>query len=210
MLKKIFTALSLALVVCIAVNAQEDEKKNVLTVYAGPQLSTASANGGLSAKFSYLAGVQYERNAVFGDNFGLYGGLEYTAKGTKDFTFVDGHMDNYDLNYLQLNLGIKFYKEIWGIDGFALAGPYLAYGIGGESEQGSSGYTGDSFGDFGENFGFKRFDAGINVAVGAEFNGFVICAGYQKGFVDIADENLISNGYKNYGFYAKLGYSFKF
>ena len=31
--------------------------------------------------------------------------------------------------------------------------------------------------------------------------------GYQQGLMNIADEDLISNGYKNYGFYAKVGTS---
>lgn len=211
MFKKFLVALAVVLSIGASANAQdENSKKNVFVVYAGPQLSTASAGGGmtLSSKFSWLAGIQYERNSVFGEYFGLYGGIEYSAKGTKDFEFLDGHKDDYNLNYLQLNLGVKFAKEIWGIDGFAELGPYVAYGIGGKSTQGSSNYEGDSFGDFGENFGFKRFDAGLNVAIGADFSGFRIMAGYQRGFIDIADEQLISNGYKNYGFYAKVGYAF--
>ena len=106
------------LCVGMSANAQEgNSKKNLFVIYAGPQLSSASAGGGLtlSGKFSYLAGIQYERNAVFGEYFGLYTGLEYSAKGTKDLAFLDGRTDDYNLNYLQLNLGIKFSKEIWGV-----------------------------------------------------------------------------------------------
>ena len=58
--------------------------------------------------------------------------------------------------------------------------------------------------------GFKKFDAGINVGVGVEFSGFRIMVGYQQGLMNIADDQLIANGYKNYGFYAKVGYGFKF
>ena len=208
MMKKVLCAMALAL--CVVSASAQDDKKNVLVVYAGPQLSTASNSGGVTGKFSYLGGLQYERNSVIGEGFGLYGGIEYTAKGTKDFTFVDGHKDEYNLNYLQLNLGVKFEKEIWGIEGFGEVGPYVAYGIGGESEQGSTGYKGDSFGEFGDNFGFKNFDFGFRVALGAEFSGFRIMAGYQQGLTNIADDKLISNGYKNYGFFAAVGYGFKF
>lgn len=208
MIKKVF--LAIAMVLCVANASAQDDKKNVLVVYGGPQLSTASNTGGVTGKFSYLGGLQYERNGMFGEDFGLYGGIEYTAKGTKDFTFVDGHKDDYNLNYVQLNLGVKYAKEIWGINGFGEIGPYVAYGIGGESEQGTTGYKGDSFGDYGENFGFNNLDFGFRVAIGAEFSGFRVMAGYQQGLMNIADKQLISNGYKNYGFFAAIGYGFKF
>ena len=213
-MKKFFCAIMMAMFVTGAF-AQDDDKQNVIVAYVGPQFSMATIGGGgfsTGAKFSFLGGLQYERNAVFGDDFGLYGGLEYSAKGVKDFMFLDGHMDNYNLNYLQLNLGAKYSKEIWGIDGFGEVGPYLAYGIGGESEWGIFGYKCDSFGDFdfGKCLGFKKFDFGFRIAVGAEFSGFRIMAGYQQGLINVADKKLISNGYKNYGFYAAVGYGFKF
>ena len=208
MIKKVFCAIALAL--CVVSASAQDDKNNQLVIYAGPQLSTASNTGGVTGKFSYLGGFQYERNSLFGEGFGLYGGLEYTAKGTKDFTFVDNHKDDYNLNYLQLNLGVKYAREIWGIDGFGEIGPYVAYGIGGESKQGYTGYKGDSFGDFGDNFGFKKLDFGFRIAIGADFSGFRVMAGYQQGLINIADDQLISNGYKNYGFFAAIGYGFKF
>ena len=116
-------ACALALCAVVCANAQDNnEKKNSVFFYAGPQLSTAKCGGGmsLSGKFSYLGGVQYEHN--FSEMWGFYAGAEYTSKGTKDLMFVDGRSDNYTLNYVQLNLGGKFAKEIWGIDGFIEVG----------------------------------------------------------------------------------------
>ncbi|MBQ2857371.1 MAG: outer membrane beta-barrel protein [Bacteroidaceae bacterium] len=211
MIKKFLSVLTLTLCFVLVAKAQEDNsRKNKVIVYAGPQLSTANCGGGvaLSGKFSYLAGVQYEHD--LSDMWGFYAGAEYTSKGINGLEFMDGHEDDYTLNYVQCNLGVKFEKEIFGIDGLAEVGPYVAYGIGGNSTQGSTGYEGNSFGEFGENFGFKKFDAGINVGVGADFGGLRIMVGYQHGLMNIADEDLISNGYKNYGFYAKIGYGFKF
>ena len=211
---------ALALCAVVSAYAQDDnEKKNTLLIYAGPQLSTAKCGGGmsLSGKFSYLAGLQYEHN--FSEMWGLYVGGEYTAKGTKDLLFTDGRTDDYNLNYVQLNLGGKFAKEFWGINGFIELGPYVAYGLGGSCEINGHEMDGSSFDNLSIRHhdiyddggaGFKRFDAGINIGIGAEYYGFRLMLGYQQGFMDIADKDLISNGYKNYGFYAKVGYGFKF
>ncbi len=221
-MKKLFCVMLVALGFAVSVNAQdESEKKSSLLIYAGPQLSTASCGGGatLSGKFSYLAGIQYERKGIFGEDFGLYGGLEYSAKGTKGLEVTGGREDKHDLNYLQLNLGVMFAKEIWGIDGFAQVGPYVAYGIGGSSEVGDHEMSDGPFDDinptsngfyYDGGLGFKKLDVGLNIAVGAEFSGFRIMAGYQFGLTDIADEHYLTNGYKNNGYYAKVGYAFKF
>lgn len=221
MIKKMIGALAFALCAVVCANAQDNnnEKKNTVLIYAGPQLSTANCSGGatLSGKFSFLAGLQYEHN--FSEMWGFYAGAEYSAKGTKDLLFEDGREDNYNLNYIQVNLGGKFQKEILGIDGFIEVGPYLAYGLGGSCEVGGHEMDGSSFDDLSvRNYqiyadggcGFKKFDAGINVGVGVEFSGFRIMVGYQQGLMNIADDQLIANGYKNYGFYAKVGYGFKF
>lgn len=220
MIKKVFCAIALAL--CVVSASAQDDKQNVLVVYGGPQFSMASVGGGYSSgsKFSYLGGLQYERNGVFGEDFGLYGGLEYTAKGVNGVEFVgSSREDDYGLNFLQLNLGVKYAKEIWGIEGFGEIGPYVAYGIGGSSSINGHDLDGNSFESLSVSggsiytdggAGFSKFDAGFKVAIGAEFSGFRVMAGYQQGLIDIADSDLISNGYKNYGFFAAIGYGFKF
>lgn len=212
-------ACALALCAVVCANAQDNnEKKNSVFFYAGPQLSTATSEGGmsLSAKFSYLGGVQFEHN--FSETWGFYAGAEYTSKGTKDLKFVDGRSDSYTLNYVQLNLGGKFAKEIWGIDGFIEVGPYLAYGLGGSCEIGGNKMDGNSFDDLSvsDGFlytdggaGFNKFDAGFNVGLGAEYKGCRLMVGYQQGLMNIADEDLVSD-YKNYGFYVKVGYVLDF
>lgn len=216
MVKKMVCACALALCTVVCANAQDNnvEKKSSVFFYAGPQLSTAKCGGGmvLSGKLSFLGGVQYEHN--FSETWGFYAGAEYTSKGTKDLMFVDGRSDNYTLNYVQLNLGGKFAKEIWGIDGFIEVGPYIAYGLGGSCEIGGHEMDGNSFDDLNVDdgwiqvdggAGFNKFDAGLNIGLGAEYKGLRLMVGYQQGLMNIADKDLISNGYKNYGFYAKVG-----
>lgn len=219
MAKRFFYACAIAFCAVMSAFAQDsDYKKNTVLIYAGPQLSTANCGGAtLSGKFSYMAGAQFEHN--FTEMWGFYAGAEYTSKGTKDLLFTDGRKDDYTLNYIQVNLGAKLAKEIWGIDGFLEVGPYVAYGIGGSCKVGGYEMDGNSFDDLSVRggsiytdggCGFNKFDAGLNVGIGAEWKGFRLMVGYQQGLMDIADKDLISNGYKNYGFYAKVGYGFKF
>lgn len=219
MFKKILFAAVLSLSV-VSLSAQENnEKQSALILYAGPQFSMANVDGGFnpSCKFSYLAGVGYERNNLF-NHFGLFGALEFSEKGTKNFLFMDGRTDSYNLRYLQLNIGLKYQRTFWGIQGFGEVGPYLAYGIGGTTSV--NGYELDegSFNDLSVRnnqiqtdggAGFKRFDIGFKVAIGVEFHNIQIKAGYQRGFMNIADDQLISNGYKNHGFFITAGYAFK-
>ncbi len=218
MLKKLLFT-SLLLLGSVAVFAADGEKnevkKNALVVYVGPHFSMASISGGginPSAKISFTAGLAYERN-FYGD-FGVVGGLEFTEKGTNDFLFVDGRTDDYSLQYLQLNLAVKYSKEFWGMKGFGQAGPYIAYGVGGKCKINGYELQGGTFDEFTNQVsggaGFKKFDAGIRVAIGVEFYNVRITAGYQRGFVNIADENLISNKYRNQGLFVTAGYAFKF
>ncbi len=197
----------------------KEEKKSALIIYGGPQFSMAAVGSGFnpSCKFTYLAGLGYERNDLFG-HFGLFGAIEFSEKGTKDFLFLDGRKDSYSFQYLQLNLGLKYQRSFWGMKGFGEVGPYAAYGLGGSASINSHDLNGNSFDDLsvsdGEIYddggaGFKSFDAGFRVAVGVEFYNIQIKGGYQRGLVNIADKRLISNGYKNHGFFVTLGYSIK-
>lgn len=224
MIKKLlFTSLLLlssSILFAADAEKKEEAKKNSLVVYAGPHFSMASISGGginPSAKISYMAGLAYERN--FKGDFGVVAGLEFTEKGTNDFLFLDGRTDDYTLQYLQLNLAIKYSKAFWGMKGFGQFGPYVAYGIGGESKINGFELDGGSFDEISVDngniytnggAGFGKFDAGIRVAIGVEFYNVRITAGYQRGFVNIADSNLISNKYRNQGVFVTAGYAFKF
>ena len=217
MMKKFFCAMALAL--CVVSASAQDEKKSSLLIYGGPQYSTANSGAALSTKISYLAGFQYERDGIFGEDLGLFGGVEYSAKGVKDMKFVDGRQASFDMNYLQVNLGVKYAKEIWGIEGFGFAGPYVAYGLGGDAEFDGHDMEDGSFGDVHEagpgmfyydgGAGMSKFDLGFNIGVGAEWKNIRLMAGYQQGLLDLADDHVIDS-YKNYGFYLKLGYALKF
>lgn len=217
MIKKVF--LAIAMVLCVANASAQDDKKSSLLIYAGPQYSTANSGMALSTKISYLAGLQYEREGLLGEDFGLFGGVEYSAKGVKDMLFLDGRQATFDMNYIQLNLGVKYAKEFWGIEGFGFAGPYVAYGLGGDAEFAGYDLEDGSFGDVHEagsdtfytdgGAGFNKFDLGFNIGLGAEWKNIRLMAGYQQGLLNISDEHVVDN-YKNYGFYLKVGYAFKF
>jgi len=219
MFKKLLLVVLLASGVAPLLAQEKEEKKSALIIYAGPQFSMAAVESSFnpSCKFSYLAGVGYERNDLFG-HFGLFGALEFSEKGTKDFLYLDGSSANYNLRYLQLNLGIKYQRTFWGIKGFGELGPYFAYGLGGSASFNGHDLDGSSFDDLSirdgiiypdGGAGFKKFDVGFKVAIGVEFHNIQVKAGYQRGFVNIADKQLISNGYKNHGYFITVGYSFK-
>lgn len=197
---------------CLTLSAGAQEHKSQVYVYGGPQFSMAKCGGNFStgSKTSFLAGAQYERNLT--DLWGYFVGAEYSAKGVNDLLFTNNKSADYSLNYVQLNLGAKIAKTIWGIDGMIEVGPYVAYGIGGSATHDGNELGDGSFGEFTDNYdggaGFKRFDAGFNVAIGVERWGLRLMGGYQQGLLGIADKEYISNGYKNYGFYIKLGYAF--
>ena len=89
------------------------------------------------------------------------------------------------------------------------AGPYVAYGIGGKSKVKLSSSEGSAeLGDvdvFGDD-GFKRFDAGLGLGVGAEFGPILVDLGWDMGLVDISGS---SNGnVKNQNAYLSVGYTF--
>lgn len=88
------------------------------------------------------------------------------------------------------------------------AGPYAAYGVGGKSKlSGSVGdigaeYEEDVFGDD----GFKRFDAGLGLGVGAEFGPLLFDIGWDMGLVNIVDSD--NGDLKNQNAYLSVGYKF--
>lgn len=230
---KLFLTSVIALFVSSSLSAQnydfdEPEKANTIFFYGGPQASLSTGTGlDYGMKLSYLAGVQYERSGLMED-VDLFAGLEYTSKGVKDMRMLtisgDYRNDSYTLNYIQMNVGAKYSTALFGIRGFGQMGPYVSYGIGGntsldgkEMEKGSFGEI-DTDGElvyYRGGAGFKKIDVGLNIAVGVEFSNVRIMAGYQLGLINIADQAIfpsyggVIGGYKNQGVYLKLGYALK-
>ena len=118
-----------------------------------------------------------------GPQVSLRYGLEYIGKGAK-FPGTGGDL-SINLNYLEVPVDAIYHMPVGPGHVEAGLGPYFAYGIGGSSHGISS---------FGENNGgFRRFDAGLNLQAGYQFdNGFSLRLAYDLGLanVEYADEDV--------------------
>lgn len=145
-------------------------------------------------------------------NHAIQTGLFFTTKGAKydgSFGSVSGEVS---VNPMYLQLPVHYAYKIDVSPGTRVvlhAGPYLAYGIGGKSKVKVSSSGGSTETDgvdvFGDN-GFKRFDAGLGLGVGAEFGPILVDLGWDMGLVDISgvsDANI-----KNQNAYLSVGYKF--
>ena len=81
------------------------------------------------------------------------------------------------------------------------AGPYAAYGIGGKMKAGPL-----SINTFDKDLGFKPFDAGLGLGVGAEFGPILVDVGWDMGLTNISRAS--SGNVKNQNAYLSLGYKF--
>lgn len=154
-------------------------------------------------------------------NVSLQTGLFYSAKGAKYNYYSKLTEDvefEWSANYIQLPLHLAYKFDITpGAKLVLHAGPYLAYGIGGERK--INNYRGDLdqlFGEqdvntFDKNHGLKRFDSGVGIGVGAEFGLITIDLGWDMGLTDLARENKLlvaQKSIKTQSAYLSLGYKF--
>jgi hypothetical protein len=111
-------------------------------------------------------------------------GLSYVEKGGTGH--VDGAKFTYSLNYLEMPLVLKyqvFVDNMLSIQPFL--GGYLAVGIDGKIKDFGNRHAFSSFGDE----GFKRFDGGIRVGCGLQFNYLYAEVGYDFGLANIGHDN---------------------
>ena len=147
----------------------------------------------------------------FAYNSAIQTGLFFTTKGAKYSESVGVASADFTVNPMYLQLPVHYAYKLDVTPGTRIvfhAGPYVAYGIGGKSKL--SGSLGDWDGEtewdvFGDD-GFKRFDAGLGLGVGAEFGPILLDLGWDMGLVNIADSN--SGDIKNQNAYLSVGYKF--
>ena len=110
----------------------------------------------------------------------LESGLYYTQRGGKDGSYTA------DLNCLEIPVVVKYgIKATEDIALLPFAGPYFAYGVGGQMEySGVNGKEKSSTYDF-----LNRNDIGLKVGCGAEYNMLYLEVAYQFGLHNIADNS---------------------
>lgn len=153
----------------------------------------------------------------FLNNISLQTGLFFSTKGAK-YTYnsaITGDIDfNVNASYLQLPIHIAYKIDVTpGTKLVFHGGPYLAYGVGGKRKIDSK-YTDDLKDLFGERevntfdkkWGYKPFDVGVGIGVGAEFGLIFIDLGWDMGLKNISRSDKIKA--KNQNAYLSLGYKF--
>ena len=156
----------------------------------------------LKTGFHIGVGADYD----FAPNMAFQTGLLFSAKGAK--AEVVGVDFTANANYLQLPVHFAYKIDASPSTKVVLhAGPYFAYGIGGEAKGKESGVSVaiDTFdGDVGL---MKRFDAGLGLGVGAEFGPILLDLGWDMGLVNVA-RNSGDESVRNQNAYLSVGYKF--
>lgn len=131
----------------------------------------------------------------------LEAGLFYTEKGGKGKN--NGEKVTYDLNYLQIPIVIKYKFDVDGdFSVHPFAGGYLGYGIGGnikyyKREIKESAFSSDTF---------KRFDGGLRLGCGFEYQILYGEMAYDLGIANIGHDDFGSS--KNGCFSINFGVNF--
>lgn len=133
--------------------------------------------------FGYQLGVGAEL-PFKNSSWGFQPIIQYVAKGAQDEeTSLTMH-----LNYLEVPLDF-YYKAEWGKGwGFKVAvGPYLSYGLNGQTKvsSGAASVSVDSFSD--EHF--RRVDAGLNTDFYFSYNKFFFGMSYDMGFIPVHEKS---------------------
>lgn len=171
----------IALALLIGINVSAQEKPVTFGLKAGMNLSNMTEDLKGDAKVGFNVGVTLDY--AFSPNLYLLTGLDYSLEGTKE--------DNAKINLSYLKLPVHFGYKLPVTDNIKMvfhAGPYIAYAVDGKYKMGS--ISVDAFNDDLVNalgYKMKRFDFGIGLGVGAEFNKLCIGLGYDLGLTDLLD-----------------------
>jgi len=179
------------------------------------QTASLSIKAGLNMS-NYYGDDLTDRNMKPGFHAGLGADLELTPNmfvqtglffSTKGAKFSDtGEGDwidaNITANYLQIPVHFAYKIDVTpGTKVVLHAGPYLAYGVSGKMKLGSL-----EVNTFDKDLGFKPFDAGLGLGVGAEFGVILVDLGWDMGLINISRIN--NADLKTQNAYLSVGYKF--
>jgi hypothetical protein len=158
-------------------------------------------SSGTSSKSGYMVGIGMD-SPIGNSAFSVAPMIELISKGANL-----GTGSSYTLNavYIEVPLDFIYHLKINKDNSISFAaGPYMAYGIGGNDGNtfGTGPYT---YGmGWGNNTtykaGLERMDAGINFGLGYEYKMLLLNAGYDLGL-----KNVASNWPKNFAFILSMG-----
>lgn len=118
----------------------------------------------------------------------LESGLYYVAKGGNGKNVNDTYKDtkfSYNLNYLEVPVILKYNIELdYDLYLQPLAGGYFAYGVGGKFKDYGDRQIDNSFSED----AFKRFDAGLRIGCGLQYQVLYAEAAYEFGLTNICHD----------------------
>ena len=139
---------------------------------------------GTESRFSYHVGAGVEIPVK--NQFGVQPSLMLVLKGADAPPTKNDNMEtNIHLVYLEMPLDVTYRATIsdnWQIK--MAAGPYFAYGIGGDTEVKSSNFH-TTIGSFSGESPMRRFDAGLNAQIVFEYKRVFMGLNWDMGFVPI-------------------------
>lgn len=227
MKSKLWLCTIVSLLCTVTSFAQDNKPYWALHLNAGTSISNTYVGSEHNADIGVKVGYQFGISAdyVLPSNLYFQSGLVFASKGAKydqhdskipllDYytetpmtSFIDEQSVSVNPIYLQVPINVGYKFELNNDLSVNIAGgPYLSYGVGGKAtleEVNNEGHTEKNKQNVFGKDGWKRFDAGFNVQLGAEYNKFSVNFGYNFGMVnvdrmyDIYNRNLfISFGYR--------------
>jgi hypothetical protein len=196
---------------CIAIillpgsNMKAQESAARFGVKAGINYSGQHGVPSSQDKFGFNAGIIIDFR--LSSHMYLLTGLEYTIKGAKSDDTPDKSGTFETPTYLQLPLHAGYMFPVSREVRLVVhAGPYMAYGIGGKVKINKPAEGGEKEIDY-FGVGVGKFDWGLGLGVNAEYNSFLLGAGFDRGLRNFA------TGYndgkaRTKNFYMTLGYLF--
>lgn len=190
-----------AVILGFATNANAQEKKVAFGLKGGINFCTVGARIGTSSvsninpSAGFHAGVTLD--VPVAPQIYLFTGAEYSVKG---FVIDESTDTEVTASYVQVPLavGIKMDMNNWGF--YMNTGPYLAYGVGGKTTQGST--TTNTFSDS----LLKNFDFGFVFGLGIDRNRWRFGCGSELGFLNILQDNGSDINMNNVNFVLSAGY----
>lgn len=162
-------------------------------VKAGMNISNWTEDSSADPKVGFRIGAGMEYS--FSKIWSIQPSVLLSSKGVKG--------DTYDMGKATIN---QLYLEVpvLGAARFSMgnknsivvsAGPYMAYGIGGQISAKDSGIkvSVDTFGKTGDYEGLNRFDAGLAAGVAFELGKIVLGMETQYGLIELIDDSDVTN-----------------
>lgn len=144
-------------------------------------------DGDINRRGGFTIGVTYDYPIAVVNNLSVIGGLFYIPKGIS--ASIDAYEEEYYANYLELQATAKYQYPLPILNNelniFALAGPYVAYGISGDYKDK---YEGEEYKEYKESIYsecFDRWDAGLVLGLGLNYYNYSLTFRYDMGLVDI-------------------------